>query len=370
MSASVLSSSPSGAQAVTSARDAYVAGRDLYLGGQPPQCSYDRARPVFLQYLNPEILHCYGFPIRRGRPQVSTAQALHATRLAVLATDANLVIPASYLFEVPGIPRLLHRLRDLVSLRQVAYCAPVRDVTRYGERKAAEYRADADNPYATSSSLAIAEELVWRPRGTCSTATDIARRWETALEPAGELGDLVASLARHWPPGHRGPGAELRAVPERLSEQAFLSRFIAEVIPVRPWPEELTHIGWFVSRAYLSSYLRDLDALVLVDLPFGDLSCGVEHEPGISSVSARALDLVLAWLGLAGFVHSTASWADLLSLRSSAEFGSIAVASQHPGRIEDLRRAVVRTRASRSTCAKSLHEAETAVRNAADVLHG
>ncbi|MFE2756304.1 hypothetical protein ACFXGA_30320 [Actinosynnema sp. NPDC059335] len=357
-------------QVVASARDAFVAGRDIHLSGVPPAGPlYDRTRPVFVQYLNPEILHCYGFPLRRGQPQLTTEQALHATRLAVLATDANLVMPASYLFEVPGIPSLLERLRDLVALRQVAYCAPTPDVMRYGERKAAEYRADPENPYVTPLSPALARDLVWSPRGAGSTADHIACRWDAALGRDGELGRLASSLARHWPPGHREPEGELRAVPERLGEQAFVTRFVARAIPTRPHPEELARIGWFVSHAYLSSYLHDLDATILRDFPFGGLSCGVEQDPGVSAVSARALDLALHWLGLADFVHVTASWAELVHLRSTPEFGSIAVASQSPDRMEGLRRAVVRSRASRPAEVKSLAQAESAVRTAADSLH-
>lgn len=370
MVASVTSMSENRSQVVAGVRDAYVAGRDIYLSGvRQIGPAYDRNRPVFLQYLNPEILHCYGFPVRRGEPQLTTEQALYATRLAVLATDANLVMPASYLFEVPGIPRLLERLRGLVSLRQVAYCAPMRDVMRYGERKAAEYRADPQNPYVTPTSLAIAHDLTWSPRGAGSTADHIADRWDAALSRDGELARLVASLAKHWPPGHREPEGELRAVPERLREQAFVSRFVAQVIPARPHPEELASIGWFVSRAYLSSYLRDLDALILQDFPFGGLSCGVEREPGVSAVSARALDLALHWLGMAEFVHVTASWGELVQLRSNPEFGSVAVASQSSDRMEGLRRAVVRSRASRPAEVKSLAQAESAVRSAADSLY-
>ncbi len=317
-----------------------------------------------MQYLNPEILHVYGHPVRPGRPQISTEQAVRATRLAVLATDANLVMPASYLFEVPGIPDLLHRLRGLVALRQVAYCAPVADVTRYGEQKIAEYRADRHNPYVTPSSLAVAADLDWRPRGTSSTVRDIADRWDGALERGGELGTLTAALAR------RGvPERELRAVPERLGEQAFISRFVAGVLPVPLRPEELSRIGWFVSKAYLASYLRDLDAMILRDLPFGDLSCGVTREPDVTAVSARALELVLGWLGLTEFVHVTATWSDLVRLRSSPEFGSLAVASQGVDRIEALRRAVARSRPTRPVRVTSPAEAEAAVCAAADLLH-
>ncbi|GAA0247393.1 hypothetical protein GCM10010492_53830 [Saccharothrix mutabilis subsp. mutabilis] len=370
MVASVTSVSAKRTQLVASVRDAYVAGRDIHLGVQPASAPYSRNRPVFVQYLNPEILRCYGFPARNGKPRLTTAQALYATRLAVLATDAYLVMPASYLFEVPGLPRILERLRELVSLRQVAYCAPTRDVMRYGERKAAEYRADPRNPYVAPTSLAVARDLVWSPRGAGSTADHIAHRWEAALDRDEELGRLAVSLARHWPPGHRKPERELRAVPERLGEQAFVSRFIARVIPVRPRPDELARIAWFVSRAYLSSYLRELDAIVLSDFPFGGLSCGVEAEPGVSAVSGRALDRTLHWLGLSDFVHATATWADLVQLRSSAEFGSVAVADQSPDRVDGLRRAVVRSRASRPVEVKSLAQAEFAVRMAADALYG
>jgi hypothetical protein len=375
--AAAVATSGSSVQTVSTMRDAYVAGRDIYVTDAPAhplRSPYDRNRPVFVQYLNPEILSYYGHPVRQGVAQLSTENALHATRLAVLATDAYVVIPASYLFEVPGIADLLRRLRDLVSLGQVSYCAPVRDIAWYGERKVHEYRSDRRTPYATDSALSHAKDLGWTPRRTMSTANDIGLRWADALDRGGELSDVLDSLAGHWPTGGGMPERELRAVPDRLAGQAFVSRFVRKVIPADVRPDELCRIGLFVSKVYLSSYLHDLDAMILCNFRFGDLSCGLSEEKGAvwaRVVSARSLDLVLGWLGLTCFVHRLASWSELLRLRSSAEFGTIAVASQDAGWVEQLRRAVIRSRRSmpRDSEVRTLDGAESVVGLIATTLH-
>jgi hypothetical protein len=294
--------------------------------------------------------------------------------LAVLATDANIVIPASYLFEVSDISNVLRRLSGLVLLDQVAYCSPVPDIAWYGERKRAEYRGDSRNPYAAVKATAIAKDLAWCPRGSLSTANDIGARWDGALDDSGELGDILSSLSAHWPAGGGEPERELRAVPDRLAGQAFISRFVRKVIPVEVRPDELGRIDLFVSKVYLCSYLDDLGAMILHNFRFGDLSCGLTDSNGVGQsrvVSAGALDRALGWLGLTDFVHRHASWPDLVRLRSSPEFGTIAIASQDSEGIERLRRAVVRTRRllPRGMDIRSLDRAEYVVESVAVALH-
>jgi len=378
VSGAAISTSASSVQAVSTTRDAYVAGRDMYFNGasahEAEHSPYDRNRPVFVQYLNPEILSYYGYPVRPDTAQLSIDNALHATRLAVLATDANLVIPASYLFEVPGIATVLSRLGGLVSLDQVSYCSPVRDIAWYGERKVAEYRGDPRNPYTADAVPAIAKDLGWCPRRSISTARDIGSQWNDALGDRGELGDIRDSLSAHWPVGVGEPERELRAVPDRLAGQAFIGRFVRGVIPVEVRPDELCRIDLFLSKVYLLSYLDDLDAMILHNFHFGDLSCGLRSGGGRVRgrvVSARSLDRVLGWLGLKCFVHHLASWSDLVRLRSSAEFGTLATASQDSGGVERLRRAVVRSRRfmAGEPEVRSVEQAEFVVGLVAGSLH-
>ncbi|MDQ3896858.1 MAG: hypothetical protein M3326_06345, partial [Actinomycetota bacterium] len=56
-------------------------------------------RPVFLQFLNPEIRALYGVTSQLTSHQLVSA-AMLLTRYAILLTEGPLVMPATYLFEV------------------------------------------------------------------------------------------------------------------------------------------------------------------------------------------------------------------------------------------------------------------------------
>ncbi|MER5335284.1 hypothetical protein [Micromonospora sp. NPDC002717] len=346
-------------QDVSARRDGYVAGRDLHLHVAGQQLSlypeerfatpltYDRARPIFVQYLNPEIRSCYGRPPTASFTETDLSQALHATRLAVLATDEHLILPASYLFEVPSLSVFLTRIRSLVVRGTVHYSSHIADLDSYVEHKAVEYRSDVRNPYELTPHRSLTDGLVWRPRYAQNTATDIGESWRAALEPDGQLAGTLTGIARRWPARLGDVETHLREVPERLDGQAFISRFVRATVPVTLDAEERARVDMFLSREYLASYLRDLDAAIVADFDFGDFSCGVRQMQAPLAdrgLSARSFDLGLRWLGIHEFVHRGARWRDLLSLRSTAEFGAIATATQHPVLRARLREAVIRGR--------------------------
>ncbi|GAB3810457.1 hypothetical protein [Micromonospora zhanjiangensis] len=375
---------PDPRQDVRPQRDGYVAGRDLHLHLTGKQLSfypeetfavpltYDRARPIFVQYLNPEIRSCYGKPAAGAFTDADLAQVLHATRLAVLATDEELIIPASYLFEVPILPVFLTRIRPLIARGEVHYSSHIGDLQSYVEHKAVEYRHDVRNPYGLAPTRSVTDGLIWRPRYARNTASDIEQGWREALSPDGQLGAALLGISRRWPPSAGDAETHLLEVPERLDGQAFISRFVRATLPVDLKPEERIRIDMFLSREYLASYLQDLDAAVVADFDFGDYSCGVRQvygQLGDRVLSARTFDLALRWLGIYNFVHRGARWGQLLALRSTAEFGAVAIATQHPAMRVRLRDAIIRTKGRRRyRNAESLGQAREIVSLVADKL--
>ncbi|RKN22597.1 hypothetical protein D7147_08100 [Micromonospora musae] len=373
-------------QDINPRRDGYVAGRDLHLHLPAQQLSlypeerfttpltYDRARPIFLQYLNPEIRSCYGRPPTARFTETDLSQALHATRLAVLATDEELVLPASYLFEVPVLSVFLTRIRPLVVRGVVHYSSHIADLDSYVEHKAVEYRGDARNPYDLTPHRRLIDGLVWRPRYAQNTASDIAQSWRDALDSHGQLASTLVSVSRRWPDRAGDVETHLREVPERLEGQAFVGRFVRATVPVPLEAEERSRVDMFLSRQYLASYLRDLDAAIVADFDFGDFSCGIRQLRSSLAdrvLSARAFDLGLSWLGIHDLVHHGTRWRDLLSLRATPEFGAIATATQHPVLRARLREAVIRGRKQirfqNATTIPQAHTVVSVVANRLDV---
>lgn len=330
-------------------RDAYSAGRDLSVVVQTLPFSVpraaaprDRSRPVFLQFLNPEIRSCYRktYGVERDLAEVT-----YATRLAVLATDEYLVVPASYFFEVPVMAAFLERVDTLLRWGLLHYCSHIADFDAYIDHKVGEYRSDRHNPYAAQQMRAV-PDLRWRPRYATSTAVDIAQVWSRAVARPDGLGGSVATISRRWPGGSPVAERQLAAVPDQLDGRAFLGRFVAPILAVPLSPVEAVQLDMFISRCYLASYLVDLDAAMVHDFTFGDLSCGVSAISGDLSdrlFSARQIERGLGWLGLAEFVRRS-EWTELLTLRSTAEFGVVWCALVDPRQADDFRRAVLRAR--------------------------
>ncbi|GAB1820028.1 hypothetical protein [Herbidospora sp. RD11066] len=346
-------------QLILARRDAFAAARDMYLtvvlGANVNVDSagaegFDRTRPVFIQYMNPEVLACYGFRVNGDRWSVILKNALSATRVALLVTDRYLVLPSSYIFEISWFDRFLASTEPLVTAGHIRYTSPVSDLAEYRNIKTYEYRHDPVNPYRSfdSASLTRHGQLTWTPRHGRSTATDIAGEWRGALAPGKALHPLVRGISERANRRYGRVERDLAKAPERLSGQAFIQRFVESVLPSRITGAESSSLAFFLSAAYLESYIVDLNATMLVDFPFGDLSCGVRQSyPRTKSrlASAQVVNEALQMLWIHDYIHKQASWDELLKLRSSLEF-QVVLAAISEGVTLGLRLAVVVTRRS------------------------
>ncbi|MEV7964443.1 hypothetical protein AB0O34_00455 [Sphaerisporangium sp. NPDC088356] len=345
-------------QRVLARRDAFTAARDLsvnILPGTPPPApaggdSYRRERSLFIQYVNPEILACYGKDATTRDIDQILAQALRATRLAVLLTDAYLIFPSSYMFELPWFDVFLGRIEPLIHEGLIRHTSPTPELTAYQDMKVREYRRDERNPYSTSHRFHIEPDLAWYPRFGKPTSVGIAERWSRALAPEGDLSGVVHAVARAWHRPYRRVESIMAKSPERLEGQAFVKRFVERTLP-GPVPGHADSLlGLFLSAAYLRSYVHDLDTAILTDLPIGPLSCELNNSMEDMRgrvLSSRRLDLALHWLRVDHFVHRGASWKELVLLRSSAEFGMIASLLYGSGSADAFRLAIIGASRSR-----------------------
>ena len=213
------------------------------------------------------------------------------------------------------------------------------------EHKAAEYRNDVTNPYLGKNKVAIAGGMTWMPRDASSAAEDIAGDWVRAFDEDGPLASPLRSMAARW--SRKGDIEELvRDVPSRLEGQAFISRFATAAMPLEITNHEETRIAFFLSRAYLQSYVSSLNGAILADFTFADLSCGVGYLHGFRDrvLSVRRLDSALRYIEIYNFVHQAASWRNLLDLRQDAETGIFLRTVFDASRGELLRTAVTRAR--------------------------
>ena len=201
----------------------------------------------------------------------------------------------------------------------------------YRDIKALEYRRDDTNAYRKSDAKIITghRNLIWTPRPGRTTADDISDQWRRALSSTGDLSGIVRSIARRRRRTYARVERTLEKTPERLDGQAFIKRFVERTLPAEITQSDANSLAHFLSGAYLRSYITDFDAMILRDLPIGELSCGIESRyPSMKSrlISARKFDTALGRLRVHDYVHRGATWDELVELRSSVEFGAIASA--------------------------------------------
>ncbi|GAA3826813.1 hypothetical protein GCM10022226_54530 [Sphaerisporangium flaviroseum] len=374
-------------QRILARRDAFSAARDLYVNvprEKPPALPpnpdgghvYRRERSLFMQYVNPEILACYGKDVTRGDTDQIMAQALRATRLAVLLTDAYLIFPSSYIFELPWFGIFLDRIEPLIHEGLVRHTSPTPELTAYREIKVREYRRDENNPYSTSQRFHTFSDLAWYPRFGKPTAVGIADLWGKALAPEGDLSGVVHSVARAWRRPYGRVAGIMAKAPERLEGQAFVKRFVEKTLP-GPVPGDADSLlAQFLSAAYLRCYVHDLDSAILTDLPIGPLSCKLDESMEDMKgrvLSSRRLDLALRWLRVDHFVHCGASWKELVLLRSSPEFGMITSMLYGSGSANAFRFAIIGASRSRHfgpavTCGDALSNAAVVADHLARLL--
>jgi hypothetical protein len=289
----------------------------------PPAMSTPSGRPraVFIQYLNPEILQLYGVGMHLDARRVARV-ALLLSRYAILVADGLLVMPASYLFEVPHISEFLRCLAPVRDAGLLGFTSPSPDLGQYVPAKRHEYRGERTlfPAYFDSrdDTMSSGSSLLWVPRVERSSAEDITAAWRSELTTGG-LWDRILARSRRSGRGlpSRADG-DIDAVPDRLDGRAFVARYAHPLIPLSLSPRDETLVSLLISRSYLESYLTELGALILSDTPLGALDCGIAPigpAGTVQRVSWRVLSQVFSYLNLREAIDDGLSLQDLIKLR-------------------------------------------------------
>ena len=100
-------------------------------------------RPVFVQFLNPEILRLYGHDIRGRNARSLLAHAVALSRYCLVLSEGRLVLPTTYLWEVPFIDNYLLKLSAARECGLLSFVGPTADVMDSGflQKKRDEYTA-------------------------------------------------------------------------------------------------------------------------------------------------------------------------------------------------------------------------------------
>jgi hypothetical protein len=308
-----------------------------------------RSLPIFVQYCNPELVRVSGLGDVLDDYRSMMRLLRTATRLALLLTDDAIIFPASYLYEVPGFTSFLSEAGPVRECGLLAFISPSSDLSAFREMKRDEYRDDTENPYSSNPlPRGGLPGLIWRPRGQTSTASHIAGEWRSQLEGStGQLVQAVRAASQRGIVTERDAINELLAVPGRLDGKAFIGRFARATTSITFSPLESALIETFLSYSYLRSYLGDLNASILTDFPFGDLSCGIAFDGTDRTYRALAVHPLLtrfSRLGLMAYLFDEATWSDFMTIRNLPELPYVIDHLAYGNLAEATERALARTR--------------------------
>ncbi len=288
----------------------------------PRDAALLQPRFIFLQFMNPEVSSLYGVAERWRAGQLHN-EWIRLAKYGLLIADEGLVVPASYLFEVKGIERFLRDIDEVRAAGLLKFASPTADLVAYAEEKQREYRDELPLFPKYSESRQAADDrgkLAWIPRVARSASADITKLWREELElPSGLWRELLEDKSTRQLRLPSMLESAINAVPDKLEGRAFIYRFAKPLLPFKPDMASETQLKLLISRAYLHSYLEELDAAILVETPLGDLDCGIDPytESGrIRAVSWRSLAECLEALDVRKEFEGLLSWRDLLRFRS------------------------------------------------------
>jgi hypothetical protein len=279
-----------------------------------------RDRAIFAQFINPEFLTLHSQADLLRNPDAAKRRLAYCTRMAILTSRIGLILPASYLFEVPGVAEFMSEVRELSEVGAIQLAAPASGLDEYRENKVNEYRDEStSNPYLNAELVERVDRVTWRPRHGSTAAQSIADAWAAETRQGAILGGVVRAVADSEDVSLRIANRKIARVPERMDGRALVSKYVFNVIGTPlPTPEKQA-VRWLLSNKYLESYLDDLDAAVLVDFEFGSFSTagsGPRRE-----ISASRLTQVFRLLSIEDLVTRTSGgWSEILAIRDSIEF--------------------------------------------------
>jgi len=283
-------------------------------------------RRLFIQYMNPEILSLYGWDLRSAY-EAFYRHVLRLTVYGLLFSNDSVIIPESYLHEVKFIDRFLSAVDPLVAAGILQYAGPTADPHLYALKKKQEYRdelflfrgyeeADKQSQYERTG-------MVWFPRIHRSSSADISDAWRGELyKPDGIWRQIIE---RRKPQLTLLPSVletEIESIPTRLEARAFIHRYVKPLLPLTLELGEQTQLGMLISRAYLQSYLEELDATILIDTPIGGLDCGLPRviKGSLRTFSFHRFQSFFRSVNLSEYIEHRLRWLDLIRLRDNLVF--------------------------------------------------
>lgn len=242
-------------------------------------------------------------------------------RIGILCSDRCAYLPASAYFETPGVKQLFDEVpasREAGLLRLVGSAA---SLPEFLEAKRRQYSHDRERyPLYFSREaerLLLGDVYFWTRRSANSTL-DISHGWRLSVARGDAIWHRLS-----WRNDVRLTDRRLESlykVPYRLEEAAFIAPYVARLVPFpTPSISDVQQLNRLITSLYVDSFLRDLDAACLSNLPFVD-SLGIGTST--TSLSLERCHHIFRAFGLLGYFQR-ASDDEVVDIHESGEWNAV-----------------------------------------------
>jgi len=221
---------------------------------------------------------------------------------ALLIADNYVYMPASAYFE-SDYARIL--FNEFLEFRQLGFLRLIGsgyNIGHYVENKRIQYAIDHDRypRYFSDQEVRrlLSADTNWLRR-TKNSSRDISDGWSLSVTAQEKL--WISLAQRHELPSLSKLEKNLLAVPERLGDTAFIVDFVLPLLQLpNPMPHDNIEINAFITQQFNYSYLRELGACCIVDLPFADSRAVLGEQRG--HISYQKLRQLWRRLGIDHFL--------------------------------------------------------------------
>lgn len=288
-------------------------------------------KDVFIYHLDNELQKLFSLDRYECNYLYSIFKSI--TRVAFLVCEKRLLIPASNYFESDLSFRILNELKELNEIGAIILISSSRNIDELMTKKTNQHGDNISllnyhyrDFLGDNRKIILPGTLKKRER---SASSDIKLGWYSSINNS-ETRNALANFSLDTIPASKFEDM-LYEVPQRLGNRAYISEYILPLLPLNSGKIKSADyfLNTFITREYISSFLKEFNATCLKDIPIIDshtiLPYETNDEEQYISYNELASELkILKYRNLSAldFVNSCSAY-ELIEFKNSVEWKSI-----------------------------------------------
>lgn len=288
-------------------------------------------KDVFIYHLDNEIQKLFSLNKYNYNYLYSVFKLV--TRIAFLISNKKILIPASNYFESDLSFRILNELKELNEIGAIDLISSSHNIDELLSKKVNQHGDNISSSYFHYRDFVCDNQKIILP-GTLkkrerSASLDIKSGWYSSINNF-EMRNTLVNFSLETIPASKLEDI-LYEVPQKLGHKAYISDYILPLLPIDN--EKIKNADYFlntfITREYISSFLKEFNATCLKDIPIIDSHVVLPHrtndEEQYISYNALASELKLLKyknLSALDFVNNCSTY-ELIEFKNSTEWKCI-----------------------------------------------